>query len=288
MLDMVRAIRKHDVQVDLVPRLFEAVGANVGIHTLEGLPLVGLPSSRISRSSRLLKSSLDVVGSAILLALLAPTMLVIAFLIRRDSRGPVFFRQTRLGMDLREFTLLKFRTMHEGTDEAPHREYIKQIMKSDALPGSNNLYKLERRDSITRIGRWLRKTSLDELPQLINVLRGEMSLVGPRPLLPYELELLSPHQFERFLVPARTDGLWRWARARLSARRLTSMSRMRADGRLGLIFLLLNAPRDGPQARDQLMNGEEASYGRARPSPANRHRRSEWGWPCAQSAERRP
>ena len=95
MLDLVRAIRKHDVQVDLVPRLFEAVGANVGIHTLEGLPLVGLPSSRISRSSRLLKSSLDVVGSATLLALLAPTMLVIAFLIRRDSRGPVFFRQTR-------------------------------------------------------------------------------------------------------------------------------------------------------------------------------------------------
>jgi Predicted nucleoside-diphosphate sugar epimerases len=95
MLDLVRAVRKHDVQVDLVPRLFEAVGANVGIHTLEGLPLVGLPSSRISRSSRLLKSSLDVVGSAIMLALLAPTMLVIAFLIRRDSRGPVFFRQTR-------------------------------------------------------------------------------------------------------------------------------------------------------------------------------------------------
>ena len=208
MLDLVRAIRKHDVQVDLVPRLFEAVGANVGIHTLEGLPLVGLPSSRISRSSRLLKSSLDVVGSATLLALLAPTMLVIAFLIRRDSRGPVFFRQTRLGMDLREFTLLKFRTMHEGTDEAPHREYVKQIMTSDALPGSNNLYKLERRDSITRIGRWLRKTSLDELPQLINVLRGEMSLVGPRPLIPYELELLSPHQFERFLVPAGLTGLW--------------------------------------------------------------------------------
>jgi exopolysaccharide biosynthesis polyprenyl glycosylphosphotransferase len=208
MLDLVRAIRKHDVHVDLVPRLFEAVGVNVGIHTLEGLPLVGLPSSRISRSSRLLKRSLDVVASATLLALCAPMMLLIAFLIRRDSPGPVFFRQTRLGIDLREFTLLKFRTMHEGTDEAPHREYIKQIMRSDALPGSNNLYKLERHDSITPIGRWLRKTSLDELPQLINVLRGEMSLVGPRPLIPYELELFSPHQFERFLVPAGLTGLW--------------------------------------------------------------------------------
>jgi exopolysaccharide biosynthesis polyprenyl glycosylphosphotransferase len=208
MLDLVRSIRKHNVHVDLVPRLFEAVGANVGIHTLEGLPLVSLPASRISRSSRFLKRSIDALGSALLLALCAPAMLVIAFLIRKDSPGPVFFRQTRVGMDLREFTLLKFRTMYEGTDAAPHREYIRQIMKSDALPGSNNLYKLDRGDSITRVGRLLRKTSLDELPQLINVLRGEMSLVGPRPLIPYELELFAPHQYERFLVPAGLTGLW--------------------------------------------------------------------------------
>jgi exopolysaccharide biosynthesis polyprenyl glycosylphosphotransferase len=208
MLELLRTIRKDDLHIDLVPRLFEAVGANVGIHTLEGLPLVGLPAGRISRSSRLLKRGLDVIGSAVLLTILAPLMLVIAALIRRDSPGPVFFRQTRLGIDLHEFTLLKFRTMHEGTDDAPHREYVKQIMRSDALPGMNNLYKLDRNDSITRVGRWLRKTSLDELPQLLNVLRGEMSLVGPRPLIPYELELFSPHHFERFLVPAGLTGLW--------------------------------------------------------------------------------
>ena len=190
--------------IDAEPRAKRRVDSS----RVEGLPLVGLPPSRISRSSRLLKRSFDILGSATLLALCAPTMLLIAFLIRRDSHGPVFFRQARLGMDLHEFTLLKFRTMQEGTDEAPHRDYIKQIMKSDALPGSNNLYKLERHDSITRVGRWLRKTSLDELPQLINVLRGEMSLVGPRPLIPYELELFSPHQFERFLVPAGLTGLW--------------------------------------------------------------------------------
>ena len=208
MLELVRALRKHNLRIDLVPRLFEAVGANVGIHTIEGLPLVGLPAGRISRSSRLLKRSLDVIASAALLVLVAPTMLLIAVLIRRDSPGPVFFRQTRLGMDLREFTLLKFRTMYEGTDEAPHREYVKQIIRSDALPGSNNLYKLERHDSVTSVGHWLRKRSLDELPQLINVLRGDMSLVGPRPLIPYELELFSPHHFERFLVPAGLTGLW--------------------------------------------------------------------------------
>jgi lipopolysaccharide/colanic/teichoic acid biosynthesis glycosyltransferase len=205
---LLRTIRKDDVHIDLVPRLFEAVGANVGIHTLEGLPLVGLPASRISRSSRFIKRALDVAGSAVLLVILSPLMLAIAGLIRRDSPGPVFFRQPRLGIDMREFTLLKFRTMYDGTDETPHREYIKQIMSSDALPESNNLYKLERDDSITRIGHWLRKTSLDELPQLLNVLRGEMSLVGPRPLIPYELELFSPHHFERFLVPAGLTGLW--------------------------------------------------------------------------------
>jgi lipopolysaccharide/colanic/teichoic acid biosynthesis glycosyltransferase len=180
-----------------------------------------------------------------LLAILAPVLLVIAFLIRRDSPGPVFFRQTRLGMDLREFTLLKFRTMREGTDEAPHREYIKQIMRSDALPESNNLYKLDRNDSITRVGRWLRKSSLDELPQLINILRGEMSLVGPRPLIPYELELFSPHHFERFLVPAGLTGLWQVeARAHSTFGEALDLDVAYARGwSLGLDFrLLLRTP----------------------------------------------
>jgi exopolysaccharide biosynthesis polyprenyl glycosylphosphotransferase len=208
MLELVRGIRKYDVQVDLVPRLFEAVSANVDIHAIEGLPLLGLPSSRISRSSRLLKRCLDVVGASVLLVLTAPVLVALAVLIRRDSVGPVFFRQTRLGIDLHEFTLLKFRTMRDGTDEGPHREYIGQIAKASALPGANNLYKLDRGESVTRVGRWLRRTSLDELPQLLNVLRGDMSLVGPRPVIPYELEFFSPHHYERFLVPAGLTGLW--------------------------------------------------------------------------------
>jgi exopolysaccharide biosynthesis polyprenyl glycosylphosphotransferase len=244
MLDLVHAIRGHDVQIDLVPRLFEAVGANVGVHTVEGLPLLVLPASRISRSSRFLKRSLDVVGSFVLLALVAPLMLVVAVLIRRDSPGPVFFRQTRLGMDLREFTFLKFRTMRAGTAEEQHREYIRRIMKPDALPEANNLYKLDH-ESVTRVGRWLRKTSLDELPQLVNVLRGDMSLVGPRPVIPYELEFFSPQHYERFLVPAGLTGLWQVeARAHSTFREALDLDVAYARGwSLGLdLRLLLRTP----------------------------------------------
>ena len=133
---------------------------------------------------------------------------VIALLIKRDSEGPVFFRQTRLGLNMKEFTVLKFRTMRVGTDSSKHRDYVKATMSRSAAPESNGVYKLERDDAITRIGGWLRKTSLDELPQLINVLRGEMSLVGPRPCLDYETAFFEPHHFDRFLVPAGITGLW--------------------------------------------------------------------------------
>jgi exopolysaccharide biosynthesis polyprenyl glycosylphosphotransferase len=207
-LRLVAALRKHDVHIDVVPRLYEAVSSNTVVHGIEGLPLLGLTPTRMSRPARQLKRSLDIAGASVLLALSAPLMLTVAVLIRRDSPGPVFFRQVRLGMDMREFTMLKFRTMRDGTDDTPHRNYVKRIMTADALPSSNNLYKLDRSDAVTRVGRWLRKTSLDELPQLLNVVRGDMSLVGPRPSIPYELELFAPHHFERFQVPAGLTGLW--------------------------------------------------------------------------------
>jgi lipopolysaccharide/colanic/teichoic acid biosynthesis glycosyltransferase len=178
------------------------------VHRIEGMPLLGLTPVRIPRSSRLLKRGLDIVGASLLLALAAPLMLVIAVLISRDSPGPVFFRQVRLGMNMREFTMLKFRTMRDGTDDNPHREYLTRIMTADALPETANLYKLDRSDVVTRVGRWLRRMSLDELPQLLNVLRGDMSLVGPRPSIPYELTLFAPRHFERFAVPAGLTGLW--------------------------------------------------------------------------------
>jgi exopolysaccharide biosynthesis polyprenyl glycosylphosphotransferase len=208
LLAAIHSLKEHDVQIDVVPRLFEAVGPTAPVHGVEGLPLLSIARVRIPRSSQLIKRSIDIAGASLLLALAAPLMLVIAVLIRRDSSGPVFFRQQRLGIDMRSFTLFKFRTMREGTDDGPHREYLTKIISADATPGANNLYKLERPDDVTRVGKWLRKTSLDELPQLFNVVKGDMSLVGPRPAIPYELELYAPHHFERFFVPAGLTGLW--------------------------------------------------------------------------------
>jgi exopolysaccharide biosynthesis polyprenyl glycosylphosphotransferase len=207
---LVRAVSEldRDVQVDLVPRLFELVGPRAFVHSIEGMPLVGIPPLRLPRSSRALKRAVDVAGATIALVLTAPLILLFAVLIKRDSEGPVFFHQERLGREMRPFDLLKFRTMTVDTDPAEHLAYIRETMTAAAAPRANGLYKLDRSRSVTRVGTWLRRTSLDELPQLINVLRGDMSLVGPRPCLATETELFSPHHFERFLVPAGLTGLW--------------------------------------------------------------------------------
>ncbi len=207
-LGAVRSLRDFDVQVDIVPRLFEVIAPSVGVHMVEGLPLVGLPPVKPSRSSRLLKRGIDVVGALFGLIVTAPLFAWFAFRIKRDSPGPVFFRQERVGLNERPFTMLKFRTMRTGIDNAVHRDYIKATMSSSAVPSANGVYKLDRDNAITPFGRWLRKTSLDELPQLINVLRGDMSLVGPRPCLAYETEYFAPHHFERFLVRPGLTGLW--------------------------------------------------------------------------------
>lgn len=207
-IDLVRGLKDLDVKIDVVPRLFEVVGPAIDLHSVEGLPLVGLPPARMSRSSRYLKRGLDIVLASMGLLLSAPLFAYSAWRIRRESPGPVFFRQTRLGIGMKEFTVLKFRTMRADTDEDVHREYIRNVMDASAAPNGNGIYKLDRADAVTPFGSWLRKTSLDELPQLINVLRGDMSLVGPRPCIPYETENFRPHHFERFLVPAGITGLW--------------------------------------------------------------------------------
>jgi exopolysaccharide biosynthesis polyprenyl glycosylphosphotransferase len=207
-LQLVRSLRRHRVHVDLVPRLFELIGPRVDMHAVEGLALLGLPPVRPAPASRAIKRLVDIAGASLGLLVAAPLLAYIAIRIRRDSPGPVLFRQTRLGMDMNEFSALKFRTMAVGTDDAAHREFIRATMSTSAAAGDNGLYKLQRADAVTPFGRWLRRTSLDELPQLINVLRGEMSLVGPRPCIAYETEYFEIHHFERFMVPQGLTGLW--------------------------------------------------------------------------------
>ncbi|HEU5243444.1 MAG TPA: sugar transferase [Gaiellaceae bacterium] len=213
--ELVRLARSRGVHVDVVPRLFDAVGPAGDVNHIEGLPLVSVYRSKRSQPARWLKRAIDIVVSSVVLLLTLPLFAWIALRVKRDSAGPVFFRQVRLGEGRRNFTLLKFRTMAADTDDAAHREYVRQIMTPGASPTSNGLYKLDRRAEVTKFGAWLRRTSLDELPQLLNVLRGDMSLVGPRPCLEYETELFEPHHFDRFLVPAGMTGLWQvTARAR--------------------------------------------------------------------------
>ncbi len=207
-LATIRELKKLNVQIDIVPRLFEAIGPHVTVHSIEGVALVALPTAKRFPGSRAIKRCMDVVGAAALLVLTSPLFAYLAWRVRRDSPGPVLFRQTRLGQGGRPFTVLKFRTMKVDTDATAHREFIKATMSSSALPTQRGLFKLTREDAITPVGRFLRETSLDELPNLINVLRGEMSLVGPRPCLEYETEYFLPHHFERFDVPQGITGLW--------------------------------------------------------------------------------
>jgi exopolysaccharide biosynthesis polyprenyl glycosylphosphotransferase len=214
-LRIVHRLRAQSTQIDLVPNLFEAVDPRVDLHTIESLPLVGLPPVNASTAARVVKRVLDLVVAGVALAATAPLFAYIAWRVKRDSPGPVFFRQDRLGLKMQPFTALKFRTMWTDVDDASHRAYIKSTMRADVSTEDSGLFKLERVGDVTPFGRFLRRSSLDELPQLVNVLRGEMSVVGPRPCIPYEVESFAPHHFDRFLVQPGITGLWQvTARAR--------------------------------------------------------------------------
>ena len=162
------------------------------------------------------KRLVDLVGAAVLVVLLSPLLLVVALLVRAGSPGPAFFRQTRVGRGGKPFTMVKFRTMRTGCSDVLHREYVKRLLEDDAgvhaaggaPKRATAVFKLDDDPRLTSLGKVLRRTSIDELPQLLNVLRGDMSLVGPRPVLPWERELLRGEYDARFTVPPGMTGLW--------------------------------------------------------------------------------
>jgi exopolysaccharide biosynthesis polyprenyl glycosylphosphotransferase len=205
-LDLIRRLRALDVQIDLVPRLFEIIEASAGFHTAEGLPLIGLPPLRLSRSSLLLKRTMDIALAALGLLVLAPFFVLIAAWIRLDSPGPVFFRQIRMGTGDKTFVMLKFRTMTFDA-EARKRE-VAHLNKHLGESQGPQMFKIPDDPRVTRPGRFLRRFSLDELPQLINVIVGEMSLVGPRPLILEEDAHVIEWRRQRLSLKPGITGAW--------------------------------------------------------------------------------
>ena len=173
------------------------------------------------------KRVLDISFSLLIFIPLGIVILIFAFLIRIDSKGPVFFRQKRIGMDGVPFDMLKLRSMYIDSDDSLHRESIKQYMNGGAINGnthSNDVYKLVDDPRITRVGRFIRKFSIDELPQFVNVLRGEMSLVGPRPPLPYEVEEYGPRDWIRLSGRPGLTGTWQvYGRSRVPFKEMVEM-----------------------------------------------------------------
>jgi exopolysaccharide biosynthesis polyprenyl glycosylphosphotransferase len=205
-LDLIRSMKDLDVQVDIVPRLFDIVGPSVTIHTVEGLPMLGLPPAHLSRTSRLFKRSLDLALALASLVVFAPVFAAIAILIKLDSRGPVFFRQIRRGTDESTFQIYKFRTMVADAD-ARKSEYT-HLNKHAANGGDSRMFKIPDDPRVTSLGRFLRRYSLDELPQLINVVKGEMSLVGPRPLILEEDQHIQEWARRRLNLKPGITGPW--------------------------------------------------------------------------------
>jgi exopolysaccharide biosynthesis polyprenyl glycosylphosphotransferase len=205
-VELVRSLNDLDVQIDIVPRAYELLSPAAVNHTVEGIPLVGLPPLRLSRRARATKRVLDVVVSAVAVVLLMPLFALVALLIKLDSRGPVFFRQRRVGKGGEVFTILKLRTMQA---DAEQRKGDLAALNRHAAPGGDSrMFKVDDDPRVTRVGRFLRKYSLDELPQLLNVLTGEMSLVGPRPLIEAEACFVTAWAEKRLDLTPGITGLW--------------------------------------------------------------------------------
>ncbi|MCH8571270.1 sugar transferase [Nesterenkonia sp. AY15] len=198
------ALDALDVNLVVVPSITETAGSRITSNMVAGVPLLHVAYPRLTGTARLTKRTFDVVFSALALLMLAPLLITIALWVRLDSPGPVLFRQERVGINHSRFSMLKFRSMVVDAEE--HLSLLEERSE-----GNGVLFKMRRDPRVTRIGAVLRRLSLDELPQFYNVLRGEMSVVGPRPPLPREVEAYDDHTHRRLLVKPGITGLWQVA-----------------------------------------------------------------------------
>ncbi|MGA2837930.1 MAG: sugar transferase [Acidimicrobiales bacterium] len=198
--EMLKAL-SGKVGVSIVPRYYELITSRSHVEDLSGLPMIDIAPASLSAGSRFLKRTFDLVVSSVILVVISPFLLVAAVLIKATSPGPVFFRQERTGRDERPFSVLKFRTMCEGAEQRKA-----EILHLNEVDGP--LFKVAEDPRVTRPGRFLRRTSLDELPQLINVWKGDMSLVGPRPFVVSEAAEIEGWARKRFEARPGMTGLW--------------------------------------------------------------------------------
>jgi len=203
--EVVDASLEAESQLLSVPRSIAIAGVQPNLVWRRGQPLVELTAPSLKGWQVFVKRAIDIIGAAVGAVLLTPLLALVAIAVKVESRGPVFFTQDRVGQGGRRFRIIKFRTMVNGAEKR------RDELLSSSLYSDPRLFKMPRDPRITRLGRWLRRTSIDELPQLVNVLRGQMSLVGPRPPLPSEVALYEEHHYARFDVKPGITGPWQVA-----------------------------------------------------------------------------
>lgn len=212
LFDVMMRCGRRGIEFRIAPSLFNCLPSKTEVDQIGALPMVRLFREPLSDFARGTKRSFDIIIAAFTLMLLSPFWLLISLLIKFDSKGPVLYAQERVGMDGRIFVVYKFRTMHANTDSEIHREYQRKFIAgaAEANVGDDDkpAYKLRNDPRITRVGRLLRRLSLDEIPQLFNVLRGDMSIVGPRPPIPYEVEAYELRHRKRLDMKPGLTGLW--------------------------------------------------------------------------------
>ena len=209
LLEIIDKAQATNANVRLVSELYNIIPEKVLLEKYLGVPIVKMPQNYDNALFSVYKRVFDVGVTIIGLVVLAIPMAVIALLIKLTSKGPVFYNHTRIGKDCKPFEFYKFRTMQAGTDDAAHREFVSDLIA--AKDSGQDVKKITDDPRVTSVGRFLRKTSLDELPQLFNVLKGDMSLVGPRPCMPYELEQYQEWHRRRLSVIPGCTGLWQVA-----------------------------------------------------------------------------
>jgi exopolysaccharide biosynthesis polyprenyl glycosylphosphotransferase len=192
---------RENVRARIVPDLFQMTLSRMAITEMAGIPMIGVKNVRISAFALFLKRVVDVAFATCVLVFAAPLMGLVALVIKLDSPGPTLFRQERVGKGGRPFTLYKFRSMSVGAED--QKELLRNLNEADGP-----LFKIKEDPRVTRLGRWLRRLSLDELPQFYNVLRGDMSLIGPRPPLPEEVAEYQPWHMRRLEIAPGITGLW--------------------------------------------------------------------------------